>query len=87
MLMRGTPQEKSQAEAEIDNEREGPGLRSGPSKPSYQHRRNQEEAQVGANGWGGGWGDPTAEENQGTAKQPERRETALEDDRVPELIR
>jgi hypothetical protein len=60
-MMRGTPQEKSQAEAEIDNEREGPGLRSGPRKPSYQKGEPGAEE---VKGWGGGWGDPTADAHQ-----------------------
>lgn len=61
MIMRGTPQEKTQAEAELDNEREGPGLRSGPRKHSWQTRRDEGSKGAGEDiGWGGGWDDEPA---------------------------
>jgi len=52
-MMRGTREEKSRAEAEIDNEREGPGLRRGPMRKSWgrDEKVNIEE------GWGQGWKD------------------------------
>jgi hypothetical protein len=61
MIMRGTPQEKTQAEAELDNEREGPGLRSGPRKHSWQTKRVDGLKGAGEDGgWGGGWDDEPA---------------------------
>jgi hypothetical protein len=61
MIMRGTPQEKTQAEAELDNEREGPGLRSGPRKHSWQTKRDDGLKGAGEeSGWGGGWDDEPA---------------------------
>ena len=51
MMMRGTAQEKNRAEAEIDNEREGPGLRRGPMRT-----RPEVKSDIG-NEWGKGWQD------------------------------
>lgn len=38
MLIRGTPTEQTRAEAEIDNETAGPGLRRGPMRRSYNRQ-------------------------------------------------
>lgn len=51
MMMRGTAQEKNRAEAEIDNAREGPGLRRGPMRT-----RPEVKSDIG-NEWGKGWQD------------------------------
>jgi hypothetical protein len=56
MMMRGTPQEKNKAEAEIDNEREGPGLRKGPMKHSWQTRQESEKPNLSET-WAKGWDD------------------------------
>lgn len=53
MMMRGTQEEKSRAEAEIDNEREGPGLRRGPMRKSW----GKDEKSNLEDGWGKGWKD------------------------------
>jgi hypothetical protein len=53
MMMRGTQEEKNRAEAEIDNEREGPGLRRGPMRKSWGR---DEKVEV-EDGWGKGWKD------------------------------
>jgi hypothetical protein len=53
MMMRGTQEEKSRAEAEIDNEREGPGLRRGPMRKSWGRDENVDVE----DGWGKGWKD------------------------------
>ena len=55
MMMRGTDSERNQAQAEIDNEREGPGLRRGPMRKS-RGREEGEKADIGE-GWGQGWHD------------------------------
>ena len=63
--MRGTREEKSRAEAEIDNEREGPGLRRGPMRKSWG-RDEKVDVEDGwgrdekvniEEGWGQGWKD------------------------------
>jgi len=53
MMMRGTREEKSRAEAETDNEREGPGLRRGPMRKSW----GRDEKVDVEGGWGKGWKD------------------------------
>lgn len=52
-MMRGTREEKSRAEAEIDNEREGPGLRRGPMRKSW----GRDEKVDVEDGWGKRWKD------------------------------
>lgn len=64
MMMRGTAQEKNRAEAEIDNEREGPGLRRGPMRT-----RPEVKSDIG-NEWGKGWQDDDEKDASEFSLQP-----------------
>jgi hypothetical protein len=61
-MMRGTQEEKSRAEAEIDNEREGPGLRRGPMRKSW----GRDEKVDVEDGWGKGWKDEEEKDGEST---------------------
>jgi hypothetical protein len=53
-MMRGTDGEKNRVVAQIDNEREGPGLRRGPMRKSRGRDKGDDDVE---GGWGKGWQD------------------------------